>query len=230
MKIEVTQVGRGSRPYRGTVNDEPFIGRAGFCRLVAELATPDDGCIEGIGAPLSDGYHRAQVGKWAGKQHALVRAFYEGLERPPEGLHAAHGPCHDRACVSPHHVEFKAAWENQQDRLRDGTDNGGERNGRSKVTDVERAEIQRLHATGRYTQRELAKRFGISPVRVHQIVNAPTWRIVPMTPDRAAMIRFITATAPYTARQVAEACNTTEQQVRNIKHGRTWQPRKAVQP
>lgn len=229
MIVEVTG-GGGKRPYRGTVNGVEFVGTAGFCRLVAEHATPEDGCIEGIGAPMTSGYYLGQSGKWRGTQHALVRAFYEGLERPPEGLHAAHGPCHNRQCVNPHHVTFKSAAENAQDRVRDGTHNAGERNGMAKITDVERAEIKRLYAGGRYTQQELGKQFEITQSGVSRIVNAPTWSVVPMTPERAALIRFLAWSGAYTARQIAEAVNTTEQQVHNIKIGRRWQPRKrAVQ-
>lgn len=224
MIVEVTQVGRGRRPYRGTVNGEPFVGMAGFCRLVAEMATPDDGCINGIGTLRPNGYYNARAGKWGGNQHALVRAFYEGLNRPPAGLDACHGPCHNRSCVNPHHVSFRTRAENAQDKVRDGTHTAGERHGKAKVTDAERAEIRRLYATGRYTQRELGQRFGIAERSVRRIVRPETWRVDPMTPERAALIRFITATAPYTARQVAEAVNTTERQVENIKYGHRWNP------
>lgn len=226
MKIEVTQVGRGRRPYRGTVNGEPFVGTAGFCRLVAAMATPGDGCINGIGKQTSGGYYVARAGKWFGNQHALVRAFYEGLDRPPEGLHAAHGPCHNRRCINPHHLEFKTAAENEHDKVRDGTHLAGERHGNAKVTDAERAEIRRLYASGRYTQKELGERFGIADVSVGRIVRPETWRVDPMTPERAALIRFLAWSGAYTYRQIAEAVNTTENVVNNIKYGRSWQPRK----
>lgn len=228
MIVEVTG-GGGSRPYRGTVNGSPFVGTAGFCRLVAALATPDDGCIEGVGAQKPNGYYGATAGKWRYTQHALVRAVYEGLERPPEGLHAAHGDCHNRQCVNPHHVRFKTPAQNQHDRLRDGTHLSGERHGMAKVTDAERAEIQRLYATGRHTQKEIGQRFGIDDSRVSLIVRPESWRVDPMTPERAALVRFLAWSGAYTGRQIAEACNTTQKQVDNIKHGRTWQPRKAAQ-
>lgn len=225
MKIEVTQAGgKGGRPWRGTVNDKPFVRTASFCRLVAELATPDHGCIEGIGTPRPDGYYVARAGKWNGTQHALVRAMFEGLERPPEGLHAAHGECHNRRCINPHHVSFKTGWENAQDKLRDGTHIAGERHPMAKVTDVERAEIRRLYATGRYTQQELGRQFGIGQSLVSEIVNEPTWRVDPMTPERAALVRFLAWSGAYTDRQIAEACNTTRHQVSDIKSGRRWNP------
>ena len=231
MIVEITQAGgKAGRPWRGTVNDKPFVGTASFCRLVADMATPEDGCIKGIGVVNSSGYRMARHGKHKFSQHALARAAFEGMDRPPPGLQAAHGPCNDRTCINPHHVSFKTMAENQQDKVRDGTHTAGERHGMAKVTDAERAEIQRLYATGRYTQRELGQRFGIARRSVSRIVRPETWRVDPMTPERAALIRFITATAPYTARQVAEACNTTEQQVRNIKNGHRWnRTRKQVQ-
>lgn len=229
MKIEVTQAGRGRRRYRGIVNDVGFVGTEAFCRLVADMATPDDGCIEGLGTLRPSGYYGARAGKWAGNQHALVRAFYEGLDQPPVGLEACHGPCHNRRCINPHHVSFKSVAENAQDKIRDGTHNAGERNGMAKITDAERNRIQRLYATGRWTQRELGERFGISQQQVQKIVNEPTWRVDPMTPDRAALVRFLAWSGAYSYRQIAEAVKTTEQQVKNIKHGYSWQPQKAVQ-
>ncbi|MCP4742461.1 MAG: hypothetical protein GY871_09610 [Actinomycetales bacterium] len=228
MKIEVTQVGRGSRRYRGTVNGEPFVGKLAFCRLVADMATPEDGCIEGIGKPKPGGYYQVRSSEGAGNQHALIRAMFEGLARPPEGLHAAHGECHRRGCVNPHHVTFKTCAQNHHDKLRDGTHQGGERNGGAKITDAERDKIQQLYATGQHTQRELSRQFGITDARVRQIVNAPTWRVVPMTPERAALIRFLVWSGAYTHRQIAKAVNTTEHQVSNIKLGHSWQPQKAV--
>lgn len=223
MHIEITQHGRKGKPYRGTVNSVPFHSTGQFCRLVADLATPEDGCIEGIGRPVQSGYH--QVAFATGKhytQHAIIRALFEGMDHPPEGLHAAHGPCHNPRCVNPHHVSFKTAAENAQDRLRDGTSNHGERHPLSKLTDKQRDEVHALYQTGKYTQAKLARMYGVAHSVINKIVHRPTWTTRPMTADRAALIRFLAASGAYTGRQIAEVCETTLPQVANIKYGHSW--------
>ncbi len=253
MRIEVTkQGGVGGKPYIGTVNGVEFVNKLQFCRLVADMATPEDGCIEGIGAHHR-GYHQAWFDGCGYAQHSLIRAWFEGLETPPKDLHGAHGECHRRGCVSPWHVTFKTAAANQQDKLRDGTHNGGERNGMAKITDVERDEIRRLHATSDWTLQALGDKFGLSRAHVHHIVKAPTWTVLPMTEETAVYVYRLAWSTELTMRQIAEHCkttvwqvssikrgrswskqianavNTTQQQVCSIKYGYSWQPRKAVE-
>ena len=47
----------------------------------------------------------------------------------PKGLVAGHGPCHNPACCNPNHLSWLTHSENQNDRLRDGTET------RSPLTD-----------------------------------------------------------------------------------------------
>jgi hypothetical protein len=178
MEIEITTQGQGRRPYRGTVNGVEFVGTAGFCRLVADLATEADGCIEGIGADNGVGYRNATVGGRKRTQHAWIRAFYENLEQPPDGLHAAHGPCHNRSCVNPHHVSFKTRSENEHDKVRDGTHDRGERHIHAKLTNDQVVELRKLYATGRYTQMDLGRRYGMAQRSISQIVRRVTYSYV----------------------------------------------------
>jgi hypothetical protein len=223
MDIQITQQGAGRRPYKGTVNGTEFTGTTEFCTLVAQKATPEDGCIHGIGTVSQRGYYKGRFNGTSTNQHAITRAVFDGLDAAPEGLQAAHGPCNNRACVNPHHISFATAASNQQDRLRDGTDNSGEKHGRSKVTDVGRDEICRLYATGDWTLQALGDKFGLDCSQVHYIVNAPTWEIAPMTEEVAVFIyRLAWSTKKFTMREIAEYCQTTPQQVKNIKHGLSW--------
>lgn len=39
----------------------------------------------------------------------------------PSGMHACHGPCHQRACCNPFHLSWQTPQQNSLDRRRDGT-------------------------------------------------------------------------------------------------------------
>lgn len=47
----------------------------------------------------------------------------------------------------------------------------GDKNGRAKITNYEAGQIKRAYAKGGVTQRQLAERYGISQVRVSQILK-----------------------------------------------------------
>jgi hypothetical protein len=175
MKVQIEQVGRKGVPYRGSVNGVEFTSLAGFCWLVALMATESDGCISGLGTPNGGGYCQASWRERMHAQHALIRAWREGLDQPPTGFDAAHGPCHHRWCVNPLHVEFKTSRDNAADKRRDGTYNGGERGSAAKLTNTEAAAIRALYATGTVTYRELGHRYGVSGRRIGAIVRHETY-------------------------------------------------------
>jgi len=77
------------------------------------------------------------------------------------------------------------AWGTHSDNLRDAYRNGridsavrGIAHGMAKLTEDDVREIRRLYATGEFTQRELALRFGVSQMAIWEIVLRKTWKHV----------------------------------------------------
>ena len=66
--------------------------------------------------------------------------------------------------------------ENQQDRVRHGTDNNGEKNPASKLTEEDVKEIRKRYKTKYISQRKLAKEFGISQTQIGRIINDTSWK------------------------------------------------------
>lgn len=64
------------------------------------------------------------------------------------------------------------------DKQRDGTDNGGERNGQAKLTAAEVAEIRARWAAGGETQLAIAADYAVDNTQISRIVNDHTWRSV----------------------------------------------------
>jgi hypothetical protein len=76
------------------------------------------------------------------------------------------------------------AWGTRKDNAQDAMCNGkrpttkGTANGMAKLTEDDVREIRRLYATGNYTLKELAIRFGVSNVAIGYIVWRETWKHV----------------------------------------------------
>jgi len=91
--------------------------------------------------------------------------------RPPKGLFVCHR-CNNRRCVNPAHLYLGTPSQNQLDRRAAGNDNGGERNGRAKLTDEQFRKISADTRPGAI----VAKEFGVSRHYVYQIRGRATAR------------------------------------------------------
>lgn len=94
---------------------------------------------------------------------------------PSDGHQAAHSCGNGHiGCVNKRHLIWKTPTENSADRVAHGTDNRGRKHPLSKLADTDVREIRAMR--GEVSQRELARRFGISQGTVFDIQNRKTWR------------------------------------------------------
>lgn len=104
--------------------------------------------------------------------HKLIAEAFLGP--CPEGLQILHGPA-GKLDNRPENLKYGTAQENMEDKKRDGTYQGGTKNGRSKLTDNQVREIRKLNAEGVFVV-DLAKRFGLTKAAVRFIVIRKTWK------------------------------------------------------
>ena len=109
-----------------------------------------------------------------GKKYAHRMALEAVCPPPGPGYQAAHGPCHNRACVNPDHLTWKTVAENSADRHRDGTVNHGEVNGQAKLTAEDVLAIRSERRAG-VPRKALASMFNVTPGNITHIVQRRTW-------------------------------------------------------
>jgi hypothetical protein len=137
------------------------------------------------------GYPVVTLRDFAGKTHCktvhtLVARAFIGV--PPDGMQVAHNDG-DRSNAALENLRYATPKENQADRIRHGTGRDGDRNpsrlrpeclargeqnGSSKLTAETVAAIRAERAEGS-TQRELARKHGISQATAWAIVNRKAW-------------------------------------------------------
>lgn len=87
--------------------------------------------------------------------------------------HAAH-KCGNSMCCNARHLRWATNAENQADRVAEGHSNRGEGNGQSRLTAADVLAIRRARHEG-VKRGELAKRFGVTPSAIYQIVTRKKW-------------------------------------------------------
>jgi len=124
-------------------------------------------CILSTESINGSGYSYLSVNGKTKAKHRLV--WEEANGEIPEG-HIIRHTCRNRNCYNINHLELGTYSQNNSiDRVRDGTDENGEKSPSHKLTTQQRNEIKEL--SKKETQREIAARFGICQGLVSMIVN-----------------------------------------------------------
>lgn len=91
----------------------------------------------------------------------------------PDGLLVCHH-CDNRTCCNPAHLFLGTHADNTADMMAKGRHwnppRDGEHNGNSKLTDAQRAEIIETFHRGGVTKAALSRRYGVTDVRISQII------------------------------------------------------------
>ncbi len=139
------------------------------------------GYIHKLNPWLSKGYPRVALyvkGDAVGKQIYVSRLVLLAFKGPcPPGMECRHlnGV---RTDSRPGNLEWGTSKQNNMDRNTHGTMPIGERHPHSKFTESDVREIRDLYEKDGLTQKEIAKRFGVTTGATYSITKRLTWRHV----------------------------------------------------
>lgn len=141
-------------------------------KFLARVEKDRSGCWLWREHKSTTGYGRIRVGKKMKKAHRVSYELFVG--RIPEGAWVLHS-CHNPQCVNPKHLKTGSPADNTRDMMEAGRCCAGERHPHSKLTVQQVREIRRLLESGSLSQREIARRFSVHEVTVHDIKTGRTW-------------------------------------------------------
>lgn len=136
---------------------------------------PNSGCWLWDGTVSGSGYGKLRFNY---KQIAAHRYSYElHFGAIPSGFLICHR-CDVRCCVNPEHLFLGTYADNNRDAARKGRSYAaqGSKNGSAKLIEHDVADI--LRAVKSQNQKEIAKRFKVSPMTISNIVNGRSWKHV----------------------------------------------------
>lgn len=139
---------------------------------------PLTGCWIWTGDKDKNGYGLWQLkkvslggGRYLRKRIRASRLSYEIHWGPiPDGMRVLH-TCDNPPCVNPEHLFLGTPKQNSEDMAAKGRSPRGERQGRSKLTEVDVIEIRNSNET----LEQLAARYGVSFQSISDAMNGRTW-------------------------------------------------------
>lgn len=127
-----------------------------------------NGCLEWDRCLNTDGYARATIN---GNENTKVHRHVYQLCNPDEDIKGKliRHTCDNTKCINPAHLLSGSPKDNVMDKF------FRERSNVAKLTPEQVRELRRLHATGKYLQRELGSMFNINYRTVSYIVKRKTY-------------------------------------------------------
>lgn|SRR3954467_3819308 len=130
-------------------------------------------CHIWTGARLPKGYGQIKLPKMRKQIYAHRLSYLIHKGEIPKRIQVCHS-CDNPTCVNPEHLFLGTAKDNQQDMKAKGRSLYGERNGASKLTERDVAEIRAMYAAGT-RQIKIALAYGITQFSVSRIVRRQRW-------------------------------------------------------
>lgn len=142
-------------------------------RFLSKVEKSECGCWNWTAGTKGGGYGAFYLdGKLRGAHRAALKLFKGfDIDTPLDAMHS----CDNPACVNPDHISYGSRSENMVDASRKGRvvrvqDWRGQLNPKSKLSTSDINEIV-IQVNGGMSRKDAAKRFGISDVRVSQILK-----------------------------------------------------------
>lgn len=143
--------------------------------LTAYASHTGDSCLKWPFHIGRDGYgrvHRPRTSKLSTASNMMCELAHGPA---PSKKHQAAHSCGNgnRGCVNPMHLRWATHTENQADRALHGTHNRGERQGSSRLTELDVKRIRELAEN--LTQAEIALAYGVDQSHINRIIHREVW-------------------------------------------------------
>lgn len=167
------------RPPRAADEKRNMIDAKTEARFWAKVKRGDPNeCWEWTASGVRFGHGTFRVGKRKVLSHRFAYELAYGAI--PDGMCVCHS-CDNPKCVNPAHLWIGTKADNNIDMAKKGraklagVRQRGERNGFSKLTQIDVLEIRRRHSEENVTLAELGREFGIAETTVCGIVKRRNW-------------------------------------------------------
>jgi hypothetical protein len=136
-----------------------------------------DGCWEWVGYKTNQGYGRVMAQRRSYLVHRLAMHLWKDFDLNSALLICHH--CDNPPCINPEHLFVGTVYDNVQDMKRKGRSPKkqiGEASPIAKLTEANVKRIFKLLAEGKLNQRQIARKFKISPGYLSQIKSGFYWK------------------------------------------------------